>query len=108
MNELTLTFTDTMSIPELHEHCKDEDLTVSIFAGGELDSAIIGLALQGTHHVAVYSLDLLIQALMTHNEWSEEDALEWYGFNMTGHHEACPVVIHTGIYREEVTGHGTG
>ena len=106
MNDLRLKFSDMLSIKEFHEHCDDEELEISIFTG--YDKAIIGMAMQGPRQVVVYSLDLLVDVMMDINEWTEEEALEWYGFNMTGYHDGCPVVLHTGIYQTGVQRHGTG
>lgn len=100
---------DTISLPGMHAKCDEEELDMLTFEG--MDEAIIGMATQGVFEVTVYDYDKLIALLMHTHEWSHEDALEWYLFNMTGYTNGCPVVMHTQVIPsngEGVNAHGTG
>ena len=100
---------EQITIKQMHDHCDEQGLDVSIFDG--LDAAIIGLASQGPKDVAVYSYDKLIGLLMETNEWSETDAVEWFEFNMTGYFDGAPIVMHMQVLPdagERVNAHGTG
>jgi len=111
MSDLCIDLVEMLTLEEFHDSCDENGYEVSIFT--DYDAAIIGMAQQGPKQVAVYSYDLLIQLLKDLNEWGDETATEWYAFNMTDYHDGCPVVLHTGIYREPTTtngvnAHGTG
>jgi hypothetical protein len=61
----------------------------------DLDNALIGYT---EDYVAVYSIQSIIKCLMENNtDWSEEDACEWYGFNISQAYvgENTPIHIHT-------------
>lgn len=45
-----------------------------------LASAIVGIVEIG-HGAVVYSRNRLIRAFMEYNDWSEEDAIDWYEYN---------------------------
>lgn len=49
-----------------------------------LDRAIIGVGSRNGNKVAVYSSEKCIEAFMKDNNWSYEDALEWFTFNTEG------------------------
>ena len=100
---------DHITIEQMHAHVDEEGLEVLTFEG--YDAAIVGLASQGHRYVAVYDYDRLLETLMAVNEWSEEDAVEWYAFNMTGYTDGAPIVLHMQIVPSPgkgVTAHGTG
>lgn len=48
-----------------------------------LASAIVGIVEVGKCGV-VYSKERLIHAFMEYNNWSEEDAMDWYDYNTAG------------------------
>ena len=48
------------------------------------DDALIGIASLGATHVALYSLNKVIDLLIENEGLSEEDALEHYEYNMVG------------------------
>lgn len=83
---------EQITLRGMHAHCDEQGLEVITYDG--FDAAIIGLATQGHRDVAVYSYDKLIEVMMTANEWSAEDAEEWYSFNMTGYQDGAPIVMH--------------
>ena len=49
-----------------------------------LDRAIIGVGSRNGNKVAVYSSEKCIEAFMKDNNWSYEDALDWFTFNTEG------------------------
>lgn len=51
---------------------------IVLFDGPEYDGGIIGLS---TDNRVVYSYSKLVDALMEHNDWSAEDAIEWIEYN---------------------------
>lgn len=106
MADLELDMADMLSLEGMYKHCDDEELEVLTFTGN--DDAIIGLGRISNKDVAIYSFDLLIKSLMTRNSWTEEEAMEWYGFNMYDTPPEGPVVMHIGVYQEGVERHGTG
>jgi hypothetical protein len=57
-----------------------------------LDAALIGVTDTGT---AVYSIDKIIEILMTRDGMDDEEADEWFGFNIAGAHfgEHDPVYV---------------
>lgn len=65
-----------------------------------LASAIVGVVEVG-HGAVVYSRNRLIRAFMEYNDWSEEDAIDWYEYNTVRSLEylqndkevTCPPVI---------------
>jgi hypothetical protein len=61
----------------------------------DLDEAVIGFT---TDYVAVYDLDKLSECLLKQNsDWSEQDALEWIDYNISGAYvgEHTPLHIYT-------------
>ena len=55
----------------------------ALFADG-YDRSIKGIGFRDNTPVVLYSSPLCIQQLMEDNEWSEEDALDWFNFNTLG------------------------
>tara|TARA_Y100001973_G_scaffold97072_1_gene152671 strand:+ start:293 stop:565 length:273 start_codon:yes stop_codon:yes gene_type:complete len=61
-----------------------------------MGDAMIGIAEQaGAKRLAVYKESLIIQVLMRENNWTEEDAWEWYEFNIASAYmgEGTPLII---------------
>ncbi len=61
-----------------------------------MDNAIIGLAYSfNRREVYAYSLDKILQILVKRDGMSQEEALEFYDFNIAGSYngEGMPVVI---------------
>jgi hypothetical protein len=58
------------------------------------DSAILGIMERDGDVVAVYSIDLILDALQKQNgSWDRDDALEWYGFNMNIQGKGAPAYL---------------
>ena len=55
----------------------------ALFADG-YDRAIKGIGFRDNIPVVLYSSNKCIQQLMEDNEWSEEDAVDWFNFNTVG------------------------
>lgn len=61
----------------------------------DLDNALIGI--DEVKYRAVYSVEMIIDELIKINNWDEETALEWYGFNISTTYmgEFTPILVHT-------------
>ena len=66
---------------ELQRH--DEESKTPLFAEG-FDAALIGVGVQFSREVAVYDYAKCIDVLMKRHGMSEEDALDYMEFNVTG------------------------
>lgn len=65
----------------LQEHTVDTLLFLDVY----LDAAIVGTtSLVDSPTVVVYDSEKCIELMMTENEWSEEDALDWFYVNTKG------------------------
>jgi hypothetical protein len=96
-----------ITIEQLHQYCDDNDLEVVTLDG--FDKALIGLATQAHRDVSVYSYERIIELLM--DDMSEEDAEEWFQFNMTGYVDGAPIIVHMEVsppVGKGVEGNGTG
>lgn len=61
----------------------DEENSETLFANG-FDEALIGVGVQFSREVAIYDYVKCVEVLMNRYEMSEEDALEYMEFNVTG------------------------
>ena len=66
---------------ELQRH--DEESKTPLFAEG-FDAALIGVGIQFSREIAIYDYIKCVEVLMNRYEMSEEDALEYMEFNVTG------------------------
>lgn len=60
-----------------------------------VEAAIIGVSEDGSRFI--YDYDLIIECLQTGEEMTEEDALEWYSYNIErsfSYYQPCPIVVH--------------
>lgn len=66
----------------------------------DLDNAIIGVSSKGQ---MVYDIDLVIKELMRLYDWTEEEAMEWFDFNIDGSYvgEETPIHVHL-MDKEEI------
>ena len=62
---------------------EDEQFEGMLFADG-YDRSIKGIGFRDNIPVVLYSSPLCIQQLMEDNDWSEEDAVDWFNFNTLG------------------------
>jgi len=59
-----------------------------------LESAVIGVTSDGSRFV--YDYNKMIEALQTNDDMTEEDALEWYSYNIERsfpYYQPCPIVL---------------
>ena len=61
----------------------DEENSETLFANG-FDEALIGVGVQFSREVAIYDYTKCVEVLMKRYEMSEEDALDYMEFNVTG------------------------
>jgi hypothetical protein len=61
-------------------------------------SAILGMTSGGC---VAYDIDKLVACFMEINDWSEEDATEWVGFNCVGAHFGDYDPIYVQVQNEE-------
>lgn len=61
----------------------DEESSETLFAEG-FDEALIGVGIQFSREVAIYDYVKCVEVLMKRHEMSEEDALDYMEFNVTG------------------------
>lgn len=73
------------------EHIREINPEAVLWDG--LNDAVIGV---DEKHRAVYSVDAIINVLEETNDWSTEDAMEWYGFNISTAYvgEYTPVLVY--------------
>ena len=60
-----------------------------------VELAVIGVSDDGSRFI--YDYDLIIQCLQTEEGMTEEDALEWYSYNIERsfpYYQPCPIVVH--------------
>ena len=74
---------------------RSEDQTM--MANG-FEEAIIGLDTSGEVFRVVYDIDAIISILMERDEMTEEDALEYFSYNVQGSYvgEGTPIYIYGG------------
>lgn len=90
---------DTMTRDELNEILEERGASAVVL--DDLDSAIVGLYTDGEDfcHV-VYSKEKIIDALVTEQDMSYEDAVQWYEYNtlraIPYAGKSKPIVIETG------------
>ena len=67
------------------------------------EKAFIGTTISAfsRKQVALYDYDKCIMILMNDNEWSEEDALEWFNFNTIGSWVGDDTPIFVNIHKLE-------
>ena len=60
----------------------------------DLNDAVIGVS---DNLCAVYDIDKILECLQKNNDWNEEDAYEWLGYNILGVYvgEFTPIHIYT-------------
>ena len=60
----------------------------------DLNDAVIGVS---DNLCAVYDIDKIVECLQKNNDWNEEDANEWLGYNILGVYvgEFTPIHIYT-------------
>jgi hypothetical protein len=60
----------------------------------DLNDAVIGIS---DNLCAVYDIDKIIDCLQKNNDWNEEDAYEWLGYNILNAYvgEFTPIHIYT-------------
>ena len=86
-----------MNIKDKIIDCLYETDSKAIVLDG-LDEAIVGMAtsFQNQEPVVAYSVALIISILMSRDEMTEEEAIEFFNFNIAGLGvEGSPVFIHT-------------
>jgi hypothetical protein len=57
---------------------------VEVLCADGFDEAILGIGHRFTAHFVVYDLEQVIDILMTRDGMTEEDAVEFYEFNIVG------------------------
>lgn len=60
-----------------------------------VEAAIIGVSEDGNRFI--YDYDLIIECLQAEQEMTEEDALEWYSYNIERsfpYYLPCPIIVH--------------
>jgi len=75
------------------ESSKDQTMLATGF-----EEAIIGLDTSGEVFRVVYDIDKVIEILMEDEETTEEDALEYFNYNMLGAYvgEGTPIYVYGG------------
>lgn len=72
-------------IKKISDWADENDVVISMWGDNKTRSdyaaAIVGVVLEPKPSV-IYDYDALIRELRVMNAWSEEDAVEWYDFNM--------------------------
>lgn len=62
-----------------------------------MDAALLGYtSTEDEPQIAVYDYDLMVNAFMELNDWSQEEALEWIEFNVVGAYigPTTPLIVH--------------
>lgn len=80
----------------------NEENPDAIFFNG-LDEAIIGVgAVQHGDAIVVYSEDEIIRILMQRDDMEEEDAWDYYSYNIRGAYlgENTPIIVRTPLARD--------
>ena len=93
-------FTDKEKRDALHKVAIDHDTSVVILENCSYPTGLVGWVCENNKIRALYQSDKMIEDLMTENNWSYEDAVEWYDFNTYRgvpycytEDAPCPVII---------------
>lgn len=76
---------EATTAPENYWRTKMQDQNPQALSVDDLDDAIVGIAVRcGQPALYVYDSQKCVEVLMRNNKWSEEEALEWFSFNIEG------------------------
>ena len=85
---------DAKQVARIREYVGEANPAAIVFDG--LDDAIIGVAQQhGSETVIAYSESKILYCLKDQNGWDDEEAQEWYDYNIAclGVTDGTPVIV---------------